>query len=292
MLTKMNIDGDNAKYLDVSELADGVHFDRLAYVTDSRAGTTKMGSGYFTFYVKDRNANVVRAQLFDVKDYVEKGFIAKTLVNKPVSMRFLAQIYNGQWSLIIENIQIWDGDFDFASFRGSVVCDGTKLKAIAAKIMGASYQIPHEYSIISLANICDGRCGGYLKLMDATMHTLTNYKDLPCIDMTGLLETFFYAMEAFYNYNLKLNKFPIIPSNEIFDILNMIEMKVRDNPYHLEIADACRSILGVSKPQHIYAHLICNAVKECMDMFSLVYTNAGLAKGSLTQVGGAELLRY
>lgn len=292
MLTKMDIDGGSSKYLDVTELADGVRFERLCFVINHSAGTTKLGSGYFTFYVKDKNANVIRAQLFDVKDYVEQGFTAKMLVNKPVLLKFYAQIYNGRWSLIIEHISLWEGEFDYPMFRGSVPCDSVQLKTIASKIMGSSYQIPHEYSIVSFPSICDGRCGGYLKLMDASMRTLLNYKDLPSIGTQSLLEVFFYAMEAYYNYNLKLSKFPIVPSNELFDILNMIEVKVKDNPFHFEIIDTCRSVMGITKPQHIYAHLVCNAIEENKNMFSLIYTNASLSKGSLTQVGGVELLRY
>lgn len=290
MLTKV-VNTEN-EYLDITELVEGVHYEKLCYVTNSTSGVTKLDKGYFTFFVKDKNANVIRAQLFDVKDFIESGFMAKFFINKPVKLNFLSQMYNGQWSLIIKEISLWEGDFDYQAFRGSVVCDATRLKSVAGKVVGENYLIPAEYSTVSLPTICAGRCGGYIKLMDSVLTELYNYKNLPSVDISCLLEAFFYTMDVYYDYLLKLNKFSIIPSSELFDLLKVLDSKIAKNPHRLEISEACRSIVGLVSPQHLYAHLICTSVKKYEEMFNLVYTNATLTKGSLVEVGGVALLRY
>ena len=286
MIVKVNND---TGYLDTTELVDGAPFTKLAYVVNSSAGITKLDSGYFTFFLKDVNANTIRAQLFDVKDFVESGFTVKALLNKPVKVSFTAQIYNGKWSLIIKKIELWDGDFDYSVFRGKVTCDGTALENFVTETTGQS--LDYKYSTLSLASVCDGRCGGFLKLMDSVRVWIGNFYDLPCIEQKGLDTVFLCAMHVYCLFLEEKEKYPIVPSGKVFSILNNLEQQVDGTKYSFEVMDCCRALLGCSKPQHIYSHLVCKGIKHCNDNLNLVYTNAGLSKGALTTIGGEELLR-
>ena len=106
--------------LDIREFVDGKTFKRLAFVQKVKSGVSVYETGYYTFYVKDVNGNVLAARLFNVKNFIESGFTASLYKNKPVIMEFSSQIYNGQWSLVVDKIDLWTGDFPFARFRGSV----------------------------------------------------------------------------------------------------------------------------------------------------------------------------
>jgi len=95
MLTKITDDG---LYLDVAQLSVGCDYKKVCLVRDVKSGMTVYQDGYYTFYVKDCNANIIAARLFNPKDFLEDGFDAMYLKGKPVQMEFTAQIYNGSWS--------------------------------------------------------------------------------------------------------------------------------------------------------------------------------------------------
>ncbi|MBS6773478.1 MAG: hypothetical protein KH239_00005 [Eubacterium sp.] len=87
--------------LDINTLEDGKEYDKVCYLLNYKAGLTKQDKGFYTFYVKDKNANVVAARMFDIKDYVDEGFTAMLMKSKAVKISFVAQIWNGSWSLVV-----------------------------------------------------------------------------------------------------------------------------------------------------------------------------------------------
>ena len=54
--------------LDINTLEDGKEYDKVCYLLNYKAGLPKLDKGFYTFYVKDKNANVVAARMFDIKD--------------------------------------------------------------------------------------------------------------------------------------------------------------------------------------------------------------------------------
>ena len=116
--------------LDINTLEDGKEYDKICYLLNYKAGLTKQDKGFYTFYVKDKNANVVAARMFDIKDYVDEGFTAMLMKSKAVKISFVAQIWNGSWSLVVKNIEIWNGNFSYENYIGKAEYSVDALEAV------------------------------------------------------------------------------------------------------------------------------------------------------------------
>ena len=68
-----NTDSVESGYLRFSDLVEGMAYSKIAYVLNSNAGISKTNSGFAKFFLKDVDANVLSAYLFDVKDFVFSG---------------------------------------------------------------------------------------------------------------------------------------------------------------------------------------------------------------------------
>lgn len=294
-LTKMDSFGSEqpkVDYLDTTKLADGIRYRKVCLVVGNGAGISTLEKGFFKFYVKDVNSNIVRAMQFNIAEYIDSGFTALAFKNKPVEIDFIAQVYNGSWSLILKEITEWTDEFDYSIFRGSVACDSAWLKKLATGVFGSDETVTMDYSTSSLYSICGGRCGGYLKLVDSAARSLLNYKDMPTVNLNELLASYFYAMEVYFLYLKKKNEFQIIDQSLVYDMLGVMGQKVADSPFRFQILDACRSLLDNTKPQHLYAHLIYSTVKATEESFSLIHKNAGMPLGASSSIVGGELIRY
>lgn len=275
--------------LDITQLEDGSEYEKICYLFNYKSGITKFDKGFYTFYVKDVNGNMLPAQLFNLEDYVNEGFKALLMKDKPVKIRFISQIYNGSWSLIIREIESWDGEFDYAKYLGvaeyvsDVVED--KYKQLFNK------NISPEYYSQYFPEICDGRVGGFISLLEKSFMKLYSYsyKDLDC---ENLLKCFFISIDAYFNY-LKLKKTcSVVATNEMLDILDSIKFEYGDYSYLKEVLDTSMCLFGIVKPQHIYSHLICDIVMQTNEHLSLIYKNRILPFGSSINTDGRILIKY
>ena len=87
-------DADRTMDLDIKELQDGFEYEKICYLLNYKAGVTQQEKGFYTFYVKDKNANVIAARMFDPKDYVNTGFTAMLMKSKAVKIKL-------EWFLVI-----------------------------------------------------------------------------------------------------------------------------------------------------------------------------------------------
>ena len=155
-------DAKVAKYLDMNGIPEAVAVDRLAYVHDVSLGNTKYGDGFITFFLKDCNAKIVTARLFNVADAMMSGMSIAGFKHKPVQLRCVAQEFNGSLSLIIDGvsgISVYDGEFDFDRFIGRVNSDLTEVEAAGVEVDSAWKRIPVE-------GIADGKLGGYARVVE------------------------------------------------------------------------------------------------------------------------------
>lgn len=158
MLTAMNQFNSGTPLLDIRKLIEGNSYDVLAYVNNVKSGITVNETGYYSFYVKDCNGNIIPARLFNVAEFYEAGFSANSLKNKPVKLSCIAQIVYGQWSLLVKEISEWTGDFDYKSFKGFVEYDE---KYLTDEFSQTGSFLPVNFCTKGLASICDGKCGGF-----------------------------------------------------------------------------------------------------------------------------------
>lgn len=288
MLTKIM---DNAKDLDINTLTENEECVRRALMTGSKAGLTALEKGFFTFYFKDKNGNLIVGRKFDVKDFIEVGFDVAALKNKLVTIDFKAQIYNGSWSLIINSIHVADDQTGFENFVGKIEVPGVDyVEKLFSTTLGHEYKMPVFYLTESVATIGQGRSGGAGLAFVLASKTLANYRTLPSVDIKVLFEMFDTAFQKYYTYLKMKNELDVIANSVIVDILTSVRNQFNDNTEL--VIDCASSLMGLTQPQHLYSHMICNAVNNALKVIDMAYINNSLPLGSSTFYKGVNLLRY
>lgn len=295
-LREMNFSGDSMsgksnKELNIRTLVEGVETTAVCLVTKVTAGLTKIETGFFTFYVKDVNANVIAARMFDVGDYIKSGFIAKAFENKPVKITFIPQIFNGSWSLIVKEITSYKGDFDYESFRGVVKVNSAVVENKFELVFPDKLLNPDYYSI-SFSSVCNGKCGGFLKLINAVARDLENYDNIDGVTDKDKYLVFFYTVKAYFTLLKKKEEFEIVNQTDLCNVLLRIDQETQDFSMHSQIMDSCRAILGFGEPQHILSHVIYDSIMSENYRFALIEKNNSLAKGSTVKVNNKTLVNF
>lgn len=278
--------------LNVNDLRDNEQGTKVCLVLNVRAGMSVYEKGYYTFFVKDECGNILPARLFNVKDFKDKGFDALYFKGKPVKLEFLAQRFNNQWSLLIDNISIHTGEFDYSKFYGKlseINLDGV-YKIINSTL--TDYVIPEKYKTKSYMTLYGGRTGGALHLYVNLIRGLLIYKDLPSVVLEELIGAATIAYEVYISFLEKKDDFEIISNKEIFDILSVADMRFCKYNFCNVSLDIARSLLGLTKPQHLYSHLVVNTLNNIIQGVNLIYENSLLPLGSGITIGSDQLLRY
>ena len=270
-------DADRTIDLDIKELQDGFEYEKICYLLNYKAGVTQQEKGFYTFYVKDKNANVIAARMFDPKDYVNTGFTAMLMKSKAVKIKFMAQIWNGSWSLIVNDIEAWSGEFNYEDYVGKAEYSADALEAVYSNLF--SQALNPEYYSEFFPDLCDGRIGGFISVLEKSFTQLYSFK-IKSLNVKDLHQIFFIVMDAYFNF-LKLKKqYGIVPSQKIFEIVNSIHFQYSDSAYLNEITDTVLSLTGLAQPQHIYSHLICGVVNQTKELLTLIYKNQTMPNGS------------
>lgn len=287
----MNIKRLDSKNLNINDLAMNTELcNRICLVYNVKSGTSVNNTGYFTFYVKDELGNQIPARLFNVKDFIDKGFDAMYFKRKPVLISFYAQMYCNQWSLVIESIELYTGEFDYSKFFGKL--DDIKTDQLEKIVSEAidGYVLPDKYRTKSYTELYDGMCGGALHMFVNLVRNVLVYKYEP-IDIRELVGTTVIAFDAYTMYIEKLEEFDIVLSSEIFNILRVIENKYNNCTYLEQAIDAARSIIGLTNPQNIYSHIIVSVFNTLKDNIKLTLLCRQLPKACVTRIGDKEVMR-
>lgn len=279
MLTKITDDG---LYLDVAQLSVGCDYKKVCLVRDVKSGMTVYQDGYYTFYVKDCNANIIAARLFNPKDFLEDGFDAMYLKGKPVQMEFTAQIYNGSWSCIVHSISVYTGDFDFARFYGIA-------PAVDYEFLNKVYShpvTPNFYSGKRLSAFCDGRVDGVAKIFESATRILMNYAGV--IDSDRLFKDFNKAFDGYVRYKQQEENFGLATAEDVVKLLQPLLLEDDSGI----IIEAFYALIGMQEPKNLYAHAIADAVGMAIKMFHLIYLEKAMPCGSTLQFDGGILVKY
>lgn len=294
-ILSMNSFTSSEEYLDVTSLQENTDYTRLCYVTDMKSGLTRMDKGFFTFYVKDKNANVITARLFDISDFINSGYTANAFVNKPVKLTFSAQKYNGSWSLIINSMELWTGDFDFASFIGKVECSGSTIKSVLDIIYVDNKDLVEttikQYGVKRFNSVCGGRVGGFLLLANHVAEEILRYLDFDSIS-NDIMEVFVISMSAYFEYLDICEKYTVTKMNDVMKILSKVSIMNEKSNCVEEILDTCRALFRLGEPQHLYSHLIVNAVNNSLRTYDMIYRFNCMPGGSSNYTGGVTLVKY
>ena len=290
-LTKVSGEADN--YLRVSELCENLNYTKVAYVMDTDIGVSKTESGYAKFYLKDANATVVTAFLFNVQDFANSGVKLSMMKGKPVLVTFIPQVYHGRASLLIDGeqgIRVWDGKFEQSIFIGKVDYNEQLIIKSAQSVL-SDWEFPAEFRVFTDNKLGQGREGAYPRVVEMALRTLAGYtRSVP--DGKGLLCVFFALVDAKFRLMKLRQTFDFLTDAKIFDVVNEISQKQHDSEYYPIIVDGVRALAGFGKPTHLYSLLSLEALKQAESALNLIVINEGLVTGTSLEIGGVVLSKY
>lgn len=302
MMTISSLTGvpDECQLLDTACIYDGQALNCIAYAQSCSVKFTKVGQTFATFLLKDKNANVITARLFNLSE--ESAKISQTFARKPVQIHGEVQVFNGTYSIILDGnsgVSLYSGDFDYMSFLGSYKVDLSAAATIYEKVIGS--KLPEEsYKNFTIDFLGNGRVGAFAKLFDMALSNLLFLENLPGVDLHDLLQCYFIAMQQYYIILVKFAKLGPLGKITLLDTYN--DVHCDDNIRYL-VLDTLRSICENSKPLHVYAHIIYDALMQANRTMQLLEANTLLVDGADTSVyftdllgnnisGGVELLKY
>lgn len=278
-------------YLDSTKLIEGHKYTCLTFVVNSSAKLTVKNAGYFTFYVKSVDNAILTAQVFNIADFVNKGLTAKYLTHKPVQISFTASIYYGRWSLIVDEIKLWDGDFDRSLFLGKIDVDTDDLDRFTRRT-GVNINLA-AWKTESFGSLADGNAGAFAVLANSVVAHLSGYNKLWGVELEDLMEVALYALQALYQSYKVLNDVDIITNAQKSKILASIDMTAASSKMHDVIIDACTGVLNKTSSQHLYAVLVQRSINMSVNDMNLIYLYKAMPLGATTRLAdGTELMKY
>lgn len=295
-ISGFDTDNMDDKYLRLSDLVEGVPGSKAAYVLDSDARVSRTNSGFAKFFLKDVDANVISAFLFDVKDFVFSGLKLSQFKGKAVMIHFVPQVFNGRYSLIINGklgIEEYKGEFDRKRFVGEIkYFAGTVIK-LGKQVFGEDWELPAEYKICSFDSVGQGKTGAFIKMLEIAANTLVGYKTmLDGSDFGVLLKVFFAVAEAEYKVLGCRQDTEVLEDVSVFAVFESLSRKYREDEYFHIILDAIKGVCGYGGGRSLYSHLVLNAIECAKHSIDLVLSNNTLITGAVASVGDVELLKY
>lgn len=290
----------NEKYLDMKRIPELVPVERVAYVHDVKLGSTKFDTGFITFYLKDVNSTIVSARLFDVEDFMMSGIKVAAFKHKPVIFKCIAQEFRGSLNLTIDGssgISVYDGEFDIKRFVGSVDYDFTDIREILSdydlpdvKYRDDLLRVPVDWRTQPLESLCEGRIGAYARFVEVAFSCIKPF--LNSENAEELLQCFFVATEYYFKYLKEEQNVKMLGKLNAYKFFSQLNVIYADSNNLLLYQDVVSAVVGVSKPMHLYAHLVKNAFDYARQMLFLTIKYESQPMATQISVGGVDLSKY
>lgn len=280
--------GDKPSYrnLNVLSLEENTEYCKLCFLYDYRSGVTKMDKGFFTFFVKDENGNTLPARMFDLSQFQDDGFKVMLMKSHPVELHFIAQIFNGEWSLIVKSIELWDGYFDYEKFLGRASWSGE-----VSDVWSQSLEKPYnaKFETENFYSVCGGRVGGFASLLEKSWEHLRAYRNEE-LEFTDLQRCFFICMDSYFKLLQCGKKFEIVPLQEKLKIVEGMSFEFENDTCLNEAITSFMALAEMGKPEHLFNHLIYDAVKNSQRHLDLIYKNQILPFGARVMGPSSQIL--
>lgn len=289
--------------LDITKLVEGQYYkDVICYVSSAGHGLSIKEMGFYKFQLKDYNGKMVSARIFELDDFIKMGTTLSGLKNRIICVNFIAQIYNGCWSLIIRHKMetVTDSDLKerginigIADFRGT-------MSGVDSKIINNLFHntlkidLDLNYDLDSFTSICNGKVGGYEFLMTSVLKSLIGYTHVDQ-EYNSRLYKSFALVYIFYNRVLKLTESKLyLDESRVIQLLGDLANYGGDSLSE-GIGPATEVILSLinrGEPKHLVAHLIYAEIKQKKHLIDLMLQYSTIPMTVESQFGGDTLLRY
>ena len=264
-----NTKPDNDNYLDINKLELDRRYKKVSFVQNISENIAKNMSGFFTFYLKDCNGNIITGRMFDLNNFIEIGQKIRMLKGSPVEIEFYVQELNGSLTLNLIGIDIYNGAFDNKKFLGVI----DNLDMIREGLQGIE-----DYDKILNANLTDfygGRVGGFALFCYSILEEVKLQEKYNICNFKVLEESAKFLLPLLFKYYRLIEINPVLDPGTIIATANsaiIMQNILSDSSILSDVYLAC---CGLIKPQYLESKILYNIViknKEALDLASISKT--------------------
>lgn len=283
--------------LDMQHIPEMTTVERIAYVYDVSLGVSKLEDGFVKFFLKDCNAAVTAAVMFNVEKFFESGMKASAFKGKPIRFKCMAQEFNGRLSLVIDGnygVSIYDGPFEYERFIGKLDSDVVSVQAELGKLEpGIEFIIDPEWNMLSLEKVGKGRVGAYAKMVELAYAYLKHTDGLMSDeDYKVLLSVFSDVSDFYFRFLKKEQAVEVIGSLHAYPLMNQLSQKRMNDGNRVVYLDALGAVIGADSPKHLIAHLIKDAFNAARHTVELSVQFQTMPIGTKSFIGGVAISKY
>lgn len=279
-----NAKSDN-NYLDINKLELDRRYKKVSFVQNISENIAKNLSGFFTFYLKDCNGNLITGRMFDLNNFIEIGQKIRMLKGSPVEIEFYTQELNGSITLNIIGIDIYTGEFDNKKFLGvidnyDVICE--ELKGI------------EDYDKIVNANLIDfygGKVGGFALFCYSILEEVKLQEKYNICNFELLQESTKSLLPLLFKYYRLLEINPVLDPGTIIANANSAIIMNNILGDSTILSDTYLACCGLIKPQYLESRILYNIIcknKEALDIASMIKT---MSIGSVKRLDDGSVLK-
>lgn len=302
MLSKSKVVGD---FLDINTLEEGREYCKVCYLERLKAKVSEVDTGFYTLVFKDINAATIVGNLWFKSagdNFIDSGEIANKLKRKPVKITFRAEVFNGSFFLKVWDVESYSGDFPYTKFIG-VVENAQTLFDSTSNALKNTLQLEtnplaqtnidsilnQNYINDSLPQVYNGKCGGYVKLLQMVFYDMISYEGLPNVVLKDLIAIFYGVQDRYYRY-LKREDIDILTNT---DKLNFIydSGDIANDTASSIIKGALGSLTGCFEANYLYSILVAESFKKNMKILNMCNTYTTMVKGMKKEMGDLCLVK-
>lgn len=293
MITKSGVANN---MLDITTLEPGVDYHKVGYLYDLDIGTDRLANGFFRLFIKDVNGNIIVGRMFNLNQDDDSLFLtAKTLKGKAIDMYFRADSYNGSINLTVNSFELYKGIIDYSLFIGTIN-DVEKSYQFVTRIFNKfginNIKLPVAYKSDTFFELCDGKAGGYIKLLEVVSLMVTSLDGIPGINTKEIMDIWYLVQDGYYSYLKRLELIDVISNNEKIDIIYSFKRKIANSDVAIYAVDTLCSILGMSKPQTVQSAILVKTINSVKEYMKLACVYNSMIPGSSKVEGELTLLKY
>lgn len=294
--------GGGPQNLNIERLMVGAEVYCVAYVLSVELRMAKTEKGYAVFYLKDENANLIAARLFDVADYMDSGAVASAFEGRPACFRAKVQDFAGK-SLVIDGasgISGYTKEFDYGRFVGRVPFNLDIAERLHEEIFDGRQLPVSLYGNYSVKFLAHGRTGAFAKLLEMTFTSVLSAGELQNIDLKVIAKVFFAVMEEYYNILRTYKDLGGLARMQLFRNYRDAELKHEDIAMY--VIDTLQAMFEKKQPQHLYAEVISLYLADSMRILNLAYGSGMIPNNSKSRIfltdflgnaaGGVDISKY
>ena len=283
----------NTQYLELTDLTGVDRISKICYVVGHKSGISRQDSGFFTLYLKTVDGLKIRGMIFNVTDFIKKGFVVASLKGNFVRIKGTPQVWNGGYSIILDEVESVEHNEIDAEARERFIgkIENVDMLFEQYKDMfhkAVNEELPAIYKVASFPNICEGKIGGYVRFIDRWVTSV-----LPYCEEYGnqLVHCLYYSILYYAKYLQRVNMLDVVTTRDKLAILKSIPSGNESGVSRI-VDDALQAILGLGRAEHLYANILYTTFVSTERLLKMGEQWKIIPNGGVSELSDYTLRRY